>query len=67
MKKIYIPHIRNNVIGLIPLNEGTVKWSDVSTIIHSSLIIDIAVLSIYWNDFPGWDAVLESREAFQEN
>ena len=35
------------------MNKGIVKWSDVSTIIHSTLIADTAVLSIYWRDFTG--------------
>ena len=59
----------SEIMSLTPyfVNKGIVKWSDVSAIIHSTVHADIAVLSIYWNDFPGPDAVLESREAFQEN
>lgn len=50
-----------------PVNKGVVKWSDVSTITYSTLIADIAVLSVEWNDFSESDAILESGKAFQEN
>lgn len=48
-----------------PVNRGMVKQSAV-LIIHSTLIADIAFLSLYWNDFPGPGAILKSRKAFQE-
>lgn len=49
-----------------PVTKGMIKWSDISVIIHSILISDIAVVSIYWNDFPGTEGILESRKVFQK-
>lgn len=50
-----------------PVIIGRVKWSNVSRIIHLIIIAEIAVSSIYWNDFPEIDATLDLRKAFQES
>lgn len=66
-KKSILPTTEIVLLIPYPVNKGVVKWSDVSTITYSTLIADIAVLSIEWNDFSESDAILESGKAFQEN
>lgn len=65
-KKLIILFISEMLLISYPVTKDMIKWSDISVIIHSILISDIAVVSIYWNDFPGTDGILESRKVFQK-